>query len=49
VRQVAQTVTVLRRGVSVESGITEDILANPSHPYTTALLQAIPGRTAVRT
>jgi peptide/nickel transport system ATP-binding protein len=44
VRQVAQTVTVMRRGKLIESGITEDIFANPSDPYTIALLEAIPGR-----
>jgi peptide/nickel transport system ATP-binding protein len=43
VRQVAETVTVLRRGVSVEQGITEDVFARPEHPYTVALLEAIPG------
>ena len=44
VRQVAQTVTVLRRGVLVESGVTEDIFADPADPYTISLLEAIPGR-----
>lgn len=43
VRQVAQTVTVLRRGVLIESGVTEDIFADPADPYTIALLEAIPG------
>ncbi|WP_426320578.1 dipeptide ABC transporter ATP-binding protein [Microbacterium sp. E-13] len=45
VRQVAQTVTVLRRGALVESGVAEDIFENPKDPYTIALLEAIPGRT----
>ncbi len=45
VRQVAQTVTVLRRGVLVESGVAEDIFENPADPDTIALLEAIPGRT----
>jgi peptide/nickel transport system ATP-binding protein len=44
VRQVAQTVTVLRGGVAVEAGITEEVFANPQDPYTVALLEAIPGR-----
>jgi peptide/nickel transport system ATP-binding protein len=45
VRQVAQTVTVLRRGLLIESGVTEDIFADPADPYTIALLEAIPGHT----
>ncbi|NQX26650.1 ABC transporter ATP-binding protein [Microbacteriaceae bacterium VKM Ac-2854] len=48
VRQVAQTVTVLQRGVAVESGITEEVFASPQHAYTEALLAAIPGRLAHR-
>lgn len=44
VRQVAETVTVLRRGVCVEQGITEDVFDAPQDPYTIALLEAIPGR-----
>lgn len=44
VRQISDTVTVLRQGVAVESGITEDVFQQPQHSYTRALLDAIPGR-----
>ena len=42
VRQVADTVSVLRRGQVVEDGPAEDIFLRPQHPYTQALLEAIP-------
>lgn len=42
VRQVADTVSVLRRGQVVEDGPVEDIFLRPRHPYTRALLDAIP-------
>ncbi|MGF6835793.1 peptide/nickel transport system ATP-binding protein [Paenarthrobacter sp. TE4293] len=42
VRQVADTVSVLRRGQVVEDGPVEDIFSRPQHPYTRALLDAIP-------
>ncbi|WP_285249510.1 ABC transporter ATP-binding protein [Pseudarthrobacter sp. fls2-241-R2A-168] len=42
VRQVADTVSVLRRGQVVEDGPVEDIFLRPQHPYTRALLDAIP-------
>ena len=42
VRQVADTVSVLRRGQVVEDGAVEDIFLRPQHPYTQALLDAIP-------
>ncbi|MFI2564742.1 ABC transporter ATP-binding protein [Paenarthrobacter sp. NPDC018779] len=48
VRQVADTVSVLRRGQVVEDGPVEDIFLRPQHPYTQALLQAIPLATPVR-
>ena len=45
VRQVADTVSVLRRGQVVEDGAVEQIFSRPQHPYTRALLGAIPRST----
>lgn len=42
VRQVADTVSVLRRGQVVEDGPVGEIFQRPQHPYTQALLDAIP-------
>jgi ABC-type glutathione transport system ATPase component len=42
VRQVSDQVVVMRRGQIVESGRTADVLDNPQHLYTQALLDAIP-------
>ncbi|MFB9857058.1 ABC transporter ATP-binding protein [Paenarthrobacter aurescens] len=42
VRQVADTVSVLRKGQVVEAGAVEDIFSRPQHPYTRALLDSIP-------
>jgi oligopeptide/dipeptide ABC transporter ATP-binding protein len=42
VRQVAQRVAVMYLGRIVEEGSTEALLAQPSHPYTVALLSAAP-------
>jgi len=42
VRQVAQRVAVMYLGRLVETGPTEDVLGRPSHPYTRALLSAVP-------
>ncbi|MDQ1130541.1 ABC transporter ATP-binding protein [Microbacterium sp. SORGH_AS_0888] len=42
VRQVADTVTVLQRGRVVEDGTAEQVLDAPRHPYTRALVDAIP-------
>ncbi|MFT3888438.1 MAG: ABC transporter ATP-binding protein [Arachnia sp.] len=44
VRQISDTVSVLKEGVQVESGTTEDVFRRPRHDYTRALLDAIPGR-----
>ncbi len=41
-------VAVLYAGRVVESGPAEALLENPRHPYTRALLDALPGRTAAR-
>ena len=49
VRQVADTLTVLRRGTVVESGSVRDVFTNPQDEYTRRLIASIPahGRTAV--
>ena len=49
-RIVADRIAVMYLGQIVESGPSEEICANPSHPYTKALLSAVPdlGRSAPR-
>ena len=42
VRQIADTVSVLQGGRVVESGPVQEIFSRPEHPYTEALLDAIP-------
>ncbi len=42
VKGFADQVVVMFRGKIVEQGRTEDILANPKHPYTKALIGCIP-------
>jgi peptide/nickel transport system ATP-binding protein len=42
VRQIAHTVAVMYLGRIVESGTSEQIFDNPAHPYTRALLSAVP-------
>jgi peptide/nickel transport system ATP-binding protein len=42
VRQLADTVAVMYLGRIVESGPSEEIFDNPQHPYTRALLSAVP-------
>ena len=42
VRQIARRVAVMYLGRIVESGSTEDVLSSPRHPYTVALLSAVP-------
>jgi peptide/nickel transport system ATP-binding protein len=42
VRQLADTVSVLQRGRVVEDGPVQEIFSRPQHPYTRALLDAIP-------
>lgn len=41
---VADTVAVMYLGKIVESGPVEEVFAHPVHPYTTALLSAVPNR-----
>jgi oligopeptide/dipeptide ABC transporter ATP-binding protein len=42
VRQIAHRIAVMYLGRIVEEGATEDLLAAPRHPYTVALLSAVP-------
>jgi peptide/nickel transport system ATP-binding protein len=42
VRQLAETVSVLQHGRVVEDGPVQEIFSRPEHPYTRALLDAIP-------
>ncbi|RJT26312.1 ABC transporter ATP-binding protein [Mesorhizobium waimense] len=51
VRQISQRMAVMYLGRIVECGDTKDLLANPAHPYTKALVSAVPvagGRTRER-
>ncbi|MEU4841213.1 ABC transporter ATP-binding protein [Nocardia testacea] len=48
VRQVADTVTVLRRGEVQEHGATEDVFTNPATEYTERLVESIPKPLAQR-
>ncbi|MFM0740183.1 ABC transporter ATP-binding protein [Paraburkholderia xenovorans] len=50
VAQIADRVAVLREGAIVEIGAAADVLSTPHHPYTRALLDAMPhGRRTART
>jgi ABC-type glutathione transport system ATPase component/ABC-type dipeptide/oligopeptide/nickel transport system permease subunit len=40
--QVTERLVVMRHGRLVESGLTAEVLTAPSHPYTRALLAAVP-------
>lgn len=42
VRYLCSRVIVMQRGVVVEAGATEAVLANPQHPYTQSLIDAAP-------
>jgi peptide/nickel transport system ATP-binding protein len=42
VRQIAHSVAVMEKGAVVEAGSREAVFENPEHPYTCALLSAVP-------
>ena len=42
VREFADYVYVMHKGRIVESGMTDDVFHNPQHPYTCALMEAVP-------
>ncbi len=46
IQHVSDRVAVMYLGEIVETGTIDDVFAAPFHPYTEALLSAIPGRTA---
>ncbi|MFO8165584.1 MAG: ABC transporter ATP-binding protein [Thermodesulfobacteriota bacterium] len=46
VSQVTKKIAVMYAGKIVETGLTEDIINNPQHPYTKGLIKAIPGTLA---
>ena len=46
IRHIADRVAVMYLGTIVESGPTDSVFENPSHPYTESLLSAIPGSLA---
>ncbi|MET4578709.1 ABC transporter ATP-binding protein [Ottowia thiooxydans] len=43
VRRIADEVAVMRDGELVERGLTEQVFAQPNHPYTRQLIAAAPG------
>jgi ABC-type oligopeptide transport system ATPase subunit len=42
IRYLSDRVAVMKQGKIVESGPSETVFANPQHPYTRALLEAVP-------
>jgi len=42
IAQVADRVTVMRKGRVMETGVTAKVLGAPEHPYTKALMDAVP-------
>ncbi|RVT90982.1 dipeptide ABC transporter ATP-binding protein [Sphingomonas crocodyli] len=49
INQTCDRVYVMYKGAIVEEGATAKVIAAPDHPYTRALLNALPGRCAPRT
>lgn len=43
VSQVTEKISVMYAGKIVESGLTQDIISDPKHPYTQGLIKALPG------
>lgn len=43
-RTIGDQIAVMKSGRVVEEGVCADVFSNPSHPYTQALLAAVPGR-----
>jgi ABC-type glutathione transport system ATPase component len=48
VRTIADRVAVMRRGEIVEAGKTQTVFEAPQHPYTKALLSAVPDPSRIR-
>jgi peptide/nickel transport system ATP-binding protein len=46
VEQIAERIVVLYAGRVVESGSARELIARPLHPYTAALIAAVPGETS---
>ena len=46
IAETAQRVSVMYAGQQVEERLVEELFARPSHPYTVALLEALPERSA---
>jgi len=42
IAEVCDSVTVLRNGTIMESGSVQEVIAKPKHPYTQALMAAVP-------
>ena len=45
VSQVTEKIAVMYAGKIIESGLTNEVISNPQHPYTIGLINSIPGST----
>ncbi len=43
VSQVTEKIAVMYAGKIIESGLTDEVISNPQHPYTMGLINSIPG------